>query len=124
MEAVRIKMAGVWVCVMLIYLLGDVLRIMSGDSQKLIESGDMSFTPMMWYGISVLMLLPILMVYGSLALPYDICRWANILMAGFFLVFNLVGIGGYPSAYDPFLLVVSMIFNGISIWHAWHWTLS
>jgi len=31
MEAVRIQLAGLWVALMLIYLLGDVLRIFSGD---------------------------------------------------------------------------------------------
>ena len=39
-------------------------------------------------------------------------RWANIIVAGFFFLFNLVGLPTYPSAYDKFLLVVSLVFNG------------
>jgi hypothetical protein len=25
------------------------------------------------------------------------------------------------SLYDKFLLAVSIIFNGVTIWYAWHW---
>jgi len=28
----------------------------------------------------------------------------------------------YPSLYDKFLLVVSMVFNGVTIWYAWNWS--
>lgn len=31
MEDVQIKLSAIWVCLMLIYLLGDVLRILKGD---------------------------------------------------------------------------------------------
>jgi hypothetical protein len=48
-------------------------------------------------------------------------RWTNIIAAGFFILFNLVGLPTYPSLYDKFLLVVSMVFNGVTIWYAWNW---
>jgi hypothetical protein len=56
-----------------------------------------------------------------LVLPQPVNRWANITLAGFFILFNLVGLPGYPSLYDKFLLVVSMVFNGVTIWYAWNW---
>ncbi len=46
----------------------------------------------MWLGIAVLMLIPILMVPLSLALPQPVNRWANIIVAVFFFLFNLVGL--------------------------------
>jgi len=105
---------------MLIYLLGDVLRIFSGD-YKTGEMGKIQFTQGMWLGISVLMLLPILMVFLSLVLDQPVNRWANIIVAVFFFLFNLVGLPTYPSAYDKFLLAVSLVFNGLTIWYAWRW---
>ena len=33
MDEIRIKLSAVWVALMLTYLLGDVLRIFSGDFQ-------------------------------------------------------------------------------------------
>ena len=119
MEAIQIKLSVLWVAVMLTYLLGDVLRIYSGDFQKMSE--EIKFTQGMWLGIAMLMLIPILMVVLSTMLPQPANRWANIIVAVFFLLFNLVGLPTYPSAYDKFLIAVSLIFNGITIWLAWNW---
>lgn len=121
MDEMRIKLSVIWIVVMLIYLLGDVLRIFSGDVERM--DGMEQWTQPMWVGIAVLMLIPILMIFLSVTLDYPVNRWVNIGVAIFFLLFNLAGIGGYPSAYDKFLLLVSMIFNGLTIWYAWHWVL-
>lgn len=114
-----IVLSALWVVVMLIYLLGDVLRITSGDAAK--AMAEIKVTQFGWLGIAVLMLIPILMVLLTLALPQPASRWTNIIAAGFFLVFNLVGLPTYPSAFDKFLLVVSMVFNLATIWYAWNW---
>jgi len=92
---VRIILAAIWVCLMLTYLLGDVLRIFSGDF-KAGEIGGLKLTQGMWLGISILMLIPILMVFLTLVLGYPLVRWANIVVAAFFFVFNLVGLPTYP----------------------------
>jgi hypothetical protein len=115
----RIILSGVWVALMLTYLLGDVLRIFSGDVAKM--GGTLHFTQAMWLGISVLMLIPILMVVMSLVLPHDVNRWANIIVAVFFFLFNLVGLPTYPSAYDKFLIIVGLVFNVLTVGHAWQW---
>lgn len=116
----RIILSGIWITVMLIYLLGDVLRIYSGDFTRMAEKE--KFTSLMWLGAAVLMLIPILMVFISLVLPQSINRWANIIVAVGFCLFNLAGLRSYPSAYDKFLLIVSMIFNGVTVFYAWNWT--
>ena len=115
----KIILSATWVVVTLIYLYGDVLRIFSGDVAKM--GGTQQFTQAMWLGIAVLMLIPILMVFLALVLPQGVSRWANIIVAVFFFLFNLVGLPTYPSLYDKFLLVVSMVFNGVTVWTAWNW---
>lgn len=119
-EDVRIYLSGLWIVLMLTYLLGDVLRIFSGDF-KAGEIGGVQVTQAMWLGISVLMLIPILMVFLSLTVGFPVIRWLNIIVAGFFFVFNLIGLPTYPSAYDKFLIVVGLVFNLITIWYAWNW---
>lgn len=116
----RILLSGIWVTVMLIYLLGDVLRIYSGDSARMAE-GQQS-TSMKWMLAAIIMLIPILMVFMSLVLPQPINRWANIIVAVGFFLFILVDLRSYPSAYDKFLLIVSMVFNGVTVWYAWNWS--
>ena len=119
MDAVRIKLAALWVSVMLIYLLGDVLRIFAGDF-KAGEMGGTEASQWMWILAAVIMLIPIVMIFLSLTLPYPIIRWVNIVAAILLFLFNVVSLGGY-APYDVFLLVVSFGFNALTIWHAWKW---
>lgn len=120
MADIQIKLSALWVALMLTYLLGDVLRIFSGDF-KAGEIGGMRITQEMWLGIALLMVIPIVMVVLSLMLPHPVNRWANIIVAIFFFIFNLIGLPTYPSAYDKFLIVVGLVFNLLTVWYAWNW---
>jgi hypothetical protein len=66
--------------------------------------------------------MPILMIVLSLLISNPINRWANIIVAGFFFVFNLIGLPTYPSAYDKFLIIVGLGFNVLTIGYAWNWS--
>ena len=116
----RIILSILWVALMLTYLLGDVLRIFSGDF-KAGEIGGMQVTQGMWLGIAILMVIPVVMVFLSLTLNQPVNRWANIIVAIFFFVFNLIGLPTYPSAYDKFLIIVGLVFNVLTVWYAWNW---
>ena len=121
MDAVKIQLSGVWVALMLTYLLGDVLRIFSGDF-KAGEIGGMRLTQTMWLGIALLMVIPVVMVVLSLTLDQPVSRWVNIIVAVVFFGFNLIGLPTYPSLYDKFLIVVGLGFNVVTVWFAWNWT--
>jgi len=116
----RIVLSGLWVATMLTYLLGDVLRIFSGDSEAGKIAGGFQPTQGMWLLIAVIMLIPIVMVVLTLTLKYPAIRWANIIVAIFLVVFNLFGLP-YKGAYDNFLIVVSFVFNALTVWYAWKW---
>jgi hypothetical protein len=116
----KITLSIIWIAVMLIYLLGDVIRIFAGHV-VFGEIDGAKFTQGMGLGIAALMVTPILMVVLSLVLPHSINRWANIIVAILWFIFNLAGIRGYAGHYDPFLLAVSMAFNIATIWVAWKW---
>lgn len=120
MADVQIKLAALWAALMLTYLLGDVLRIFSGDF-KAGEIGGVRVTQAMWLGIAALMVLPIVMLVLTLMLPQPVNRWANIVVAAGFFLFNLAGLPTYPSAYDKFLIVVGLVFNVVTVWIAWKW---
>jgi hypothetical protein len=120
MEDVQIKLSALWVALMLTYLLGDVLRIFSGDF-KPGEIEGMQVTQALYLGLAILLLLPVVMVFLSLTLKYPVNRWANIIVAIVLFVFNLIGLPTYPSAYDKFLIVVGLVFNALTVWYAWNW---
>jgi hypothetical protein len=121
MEEVRIKLSALWVALMLTYLLGDVLRIFSGDFEAAKAGGMMDISPGFYLGMAVLFVLPIVMGFLSLTLPYPVNRWANIILAILLFAINLVGLPTYPSLYDKFLIIVGLVFNGLTVWYAWRW---
>lgn len=121
MPETRVVLAGLWVATMLTYLWGDVLRTMAGDVEFGRFGGTQTTQPML-LAIAALMAIPIVMVVLNLIAPYGPVRWANILVAGAFLLMNLVTLPSYPPLYDKFLLVVSLVFNALTIWYAWNWT--
>ena len=120
MEDVKIVLSALWVSTMLIYLLGDVLRIFAGH-MKPGEIAGIIATQKMWMAAAVLMLIPIVMVFLSITLPYPVNRWSNILAAILLFGVNIVGVTGYSGAYDRFLIIVSLGFNVLIVWNAWKW---
>src|SRR6267143_1170045 len=120
MEDVRIILSASWVALMLTYLLGDVLRIYSGDLQAG-KFGRVQITGNQWLGVAALMVTPIVMVFLSVTLNYPVIRWTNIIVAIVFLGFNLIGLPSYPSVSDKFLIIVGLGFNVLTVWYAWNW---
>jgi hypothetical protein len=123
-EGIRIKLSALWTALMLTYLLGDVLRIFSGDftAGEMGEMGGLQVTQGMYLGLAVLLVIPIVMVFLSLTLPNKGNRWANIILPIFFFVFNLIGLPTYPSIYDQFLIIVGLVLNLLMVWYAWKWS--
>ena len=115
----RIVLSGFWVALMLIYLLGDVLRIFAGDATPGEIMGTQP-TQALWLLIAVIMLVPIIMVVLTLTVKFPAIRWINIIVTIFVILFNIVGLP-YKGAYDNFLIAVSIVLNGLTIWYAWQW---
>ena len=111
MEDVRIILSVLWICLMLIYLLGDF------------TPGEMEgkqMTQWMLMVMALFMLIPIMMIILSLVLPYDVIRILTILAAVFLILFNLAGLP-YKSLFDNFLIIVSIGFNIVIVYYVWIW---
>jgi hypothetical protein len=104
---------------MLTYLLGDALRMFAGDQTPGVLMGKQA-TQGMWLGIAAIMLILTIMLVLTLTLKSPAARWTNIVVAVAVIVFNLFGLP-YKSAYDNFLIVVSFVWNTLTIWFAWKW---
>jgi len=117
MVDVKIILSFIWVATMLVYFLGDVMRIFAGD----FTPGEVEGKPLtqkMVFGMAIIMLIPIVMVVLSLILDHPVNSVVNIVVAIFWIVFNLAGMKGYKP-YDKFLLIVSIGFNILIVWYAW-----
>jgi hypothetical protein len=120
MEDVKIKLSALWTALMLTYLLGDVLRIFSGDFTAG-ELGGLQISQELMLGMAALLVIPAVMIFLSVTLKHSVNRWINIVFAIFFFGFNLIGLPTYASAYDQFLIIVGLIFNILTVWYAWSW---
>ena len=73
-------------------------------------------------GVVILMVIPGLMVFLSLALKPKANRWANIILGIFFtgFVFLTLLLPG-AGLYYIFLSIVEMVFTVLIVWYAWNW---
>lgn len=116
MEDINIIFAILWIACMLTYLLGDVLRIFAGE----FKPGEIDGKPVgqkMFFGMAVIMVIPIIMVVLSIILNHPANSILNIIVASIFILFNLAGIKGYKP-FDIFLLLVSFVFNSLTLYFA------
>ena len=120
MDNIRIILAGLWIALMLTYLLGDVMRIFAGDFTAG-EIGNMKISQSMLMLMALIMLIPIVMILLSLTVSYPSIKWITIIASIALFVFNIIGLPGYPGIYDKFLIIVGLIFNMITVWYAWAW---
>ena len=122
MVDVRIILSALWIAAEFLYQQGDVQRIYSGDFKPgEIDMGGMMTPETLWMISAITMTIPVVMIILSLTLPHNANRWANIIVGILFFLYTLVGVGKYPSAYDRFLLLVSLAANALTVWYAWNW---
>lgn len=119
MEWERIVLAGAWISLMLIYLLGDVIRIFAGHVEVGLIGGQEA-ADWVWTVASAIMLVPIAMILVSLLVPAEPLRWISIAISAALVIFNLMGMP-YKGFVDNMLLVVSFGLNAFVIWIAWAW---
>ena len=119
---VRIILSALWVAAMFVWQQGDVQRLYSRDfipgETKL---GEMMSPEMLWFISAITMTIPVVMIILSLTLPYKVNRWANIIVGIVYTGYNLIGLPRYSSAYDKFLIFVSIVFTALIVWFAWKW---
>lgn len=119
-EMTRVVLAGSWISLMLIYLLGDVLRIFAGHIEPG-KLGNHTAPEWMWTLIAGIMLVPIAMILTTLLTPVTPLRWITIGISLALAIFNLAGLP-YKGLFDNLLIVISIGLNGFIIWTAWVWS--
>ncbi len=116
MDTMKITLSVLWICTMLNSLWGDVLNLIAGTTKP----GEFMGMKATLWGVAIIMVIPIVMVFLSLTLKQPVNRWANIIVAIIFIVLNLGTMAGFPSWYK-FVLTVGIGFNVLTIWYAWKW---
>jgi len=128
LEALRIptqvKLAGLWATVMFMYIYVDIIGFFSpGVIEDILVGKTWVFDiTQTWMLFSVmLMTIPSLMVFLSLALPAKANRYANIGIGAIYIFIALGTAVGEINAYYIFGSAVEAVLLSMIVWIAWKW---
>lgn len=116
---IKIKISTLWIVVMLNILSADIIGFMNpGDLMKvLIGDVGINITQELLLIFSILMEIPIAMVFLSRVLKPRFNKWANIIASLITIVFVIGGGDTYPSYI--FFASVEIMCMLLIIWYAW-----
>ena len=121
---VRMKLSALWVAMMLLYIYADILSLFRpGQIEEMIDGlmGPFPVTQASLLVASILMIIPAVMVFLSLALKPKVARWANITVGVLYTVVNISNLIGEAWAYYIFFGIVEIVFTLLIVWYAWTW---
>ncbi|MFX1484061.1 MAG: DUF6326 family protein [Promethearchaeota archaeon] len=123
MEDIKNKLSILWIARMLTSLQGDVIRFLEPGMLEDIIAGTAAvpLTEEMLAVVAIMMLIPIFMVFLSLELPYKVNRWANIIVAAFFIAIDGMGFIIPRPLYENIMGIGYVVFCALIVWYAWKW---
>lgn len=123
----RFKLAALWTSVMFCYLYGDFFSLfVPGRIQRLNDghSGTGDTTPVTILCYALMMTIPALMVFLSLALKAAVSKWLNIIFGlAFTLIMGLIlftSFGEWMLFYS-WMAIVEIVLTLIIVWQAVKW---
>lgn len=120
---VKLKLSALWTALMFCYVYGDYFGLyVPGKLQGMLEGngpiGPVSQVTLV--ATSILLALPGLMVFLSLALPPRLNRLLNIILGAFYVVIVLITM---PGAWTFYILMgfIEVALTALIVWYAWRW---
>ena len=120
---VKLKLAALWTSVMFLYIYADYFGLyVPGVLQKILEGQMPPLGPVtqgMLIGTSVMLAVPALMIFLSVALKPGLNRWLNILMG---VIYTLIICITMWSWYFYIVYgVLEIALTCLVVWYAWKW---
>jgi hypothetical protein len=121
---VKMKLSVLWTAVMFCYVYCDYFGLYRPGQLQSMLAGKMEplgpTTQGVLLGTSLMMAIPAVMVFLSLALKPAVNRWANIVLGTFYTLIMLVTMPG-AWAFYIFFGVVEVVLTALIVWYAWCW---
>ena len=122
---VKTRLSALWVTVMFLFVYVDIFgKYEKGHIENAIAGKVAGFqiTQAWLLSVIILMAIPSLMVFLSIALKAKVNRWTNIIVGILQIVVVLSSIFiGEPWAYYIFGSIVEVVLLALIIWYAWKW---
>ena len=120
---VKLKISALWASVMFCYIYADYFGLyVPGALQKMLEGKMGPFGPTTQgalVGTSVMMAIPSIMVFLSLAVRANVNRWVNIIFGVIYTVIILITMWDW--AFYIFFGVIEVVLTALIVWYAWNW---
>lgn len=115
----KLKLSALWASTMFCYVYGDFFGLFRPGRVMAMNAGNIGplgeATPGVLIGVSLMMAIPALMVFLSLALPPFLCRWLNIALGLAYSAIMLLTMQGA----QPFYLVLGGIEVALTLGVVW-----
>lgn len=122
MEDMKVKLSTLWIFVMFNMAFADIVGFMNPGALEEIMTGAVGFeiTQSLLLVFSIVLEIPIAMIFLSRILKYSVNRWANII-AGVITILFVIG-GGNTSLSYIFFATIEVVCMSIIVWYAWKWS--
>ena len=121
---VKMKLSALWAALMLLYIYADHISLFRPGQLEEMAAGRMgpfAVTQGSLLTAAILMLVPALMVFLSLALQTRVARWANIILGLVYTAVNIANLVGVTWVYYLLFGIVELVLTLLIVWHAWQW---
>jgi hypothetical protein len=121
---VRCKLAALWIATLLLFAYGDIFGFFRpGQLQEVLAGkvSGMAITQGFLLAVSLYVAVASVMVFLSLVLSPTVDRWANVVLAGLYVVSIVASAIGETSAYYWLLSITESALLLLIVWYAWTW---
>ena len=122
--SVKMKLSALWIAMMLLYIYADILSFFRPGQVEEIMEGRMGPYPVTQVSLltaSILMIIPAVMVFLSIALKPSVNRWTNISLGILYTLVNISNLIGESWAYYVSFGVVEILITLLIVRSAWKW---
>ena len=120
---VKLKLAALWTSVMFCYIYADYFGLYVPGKLRSMLEGRMAplgaTTQGVLLGTSILMAIPSVMIFLSVALKPRLNRWLNIVFGALFTLIILITMWAW--AFYVFFGVIEVTLTALVVWYAWRW---
>ena len=123
---VKIKLSALWASVMFCYIYGDYFSLyVPKKIEEFINGETLLDSPIKLFAASILMAIPALMIFLSIALKPKMSKWLNIILGTIYtaimILIAITSIAPWWTFY-VFLATVESIITSLIVWYAWNWS--
>lgn len=123
---IKIKLSGLWATVLFLFIYVDYFGLFIPGVLEKIIAGEVAHTGLLvsqtfLLSVFLLMLVPSMMIFLSLALPARINRIVNIVVGTLKIAVLIAGVIGESWYYYIFATIVEVTLIALIIWHAVKW---